>query len=99
MSIKSNKQPNGENGLIHAEKEEVKCERSRPIPPDVLSQLFVPFTQVGGANKMSAIKENPNRTLSDEHIEILKKELGIIECDEEDGGNHAHKKEKERKEK
>jgi hypothetical protein len=39
---------------------------------------------------MSSIKpkENPNHELSKEHIEILKKELGILEREDREGENH-----------
>lgn len=36
-------------------------------------------------------KPSPNPQLSEKHVEILKKELGIIELEDKDGGNHKQK--------
>ncbi|TFF97613.1 MAG: hypothetical protein EU541_07985 [Promethearchaeota archaeon] len=59
--------------------------------PSVLAKLFVPYSHLIGKKKMSSIKPSTNPKLSEEHIEILKKELGIIELDDKEGGNHKEK--------
>jgi hypothetical protein len=53
-----------------------------------MAKLFIPFSQVGGNHKkMSSVKPNPNHKLSKEHIEILKRELGVVEGDDDEEGS------------
>ena len=93
MSIRSNdkKYSHETNGIS---KPNTKSSSEQWLTPEVMAKLFIPFSQVGGNHKkMSSVKPNPNHKLSKEHIEILKRELGVVEEDNGEDGNHEEKKE------
>ena len=88
MSIKSNhhKQLNHKNWITDKKD---KSDKRILLTPEILSKMFVPYSHIGGhKDKMSSIKPSPNPKLSKEHIEILKRELGFVEGEDDEVGTH-----------
>jgi hypothetical protein len=93
MSIESNDRSRSNEKEEITDKERKREEDLFLLPPSLVARLFVPLSHIGGKQKMSSTvpKPSPNPELSKKHVEILKKELGIVELKDKDGGNHKQK--------